>query len=125
MVAQGKTLLPTNEIESRLESSEFQIQHTKKVNTVIAQSTQAIYTNLHSASPKAVSTAAMQVLTALQDRPEDIQLAGAAVVFLALCRRFEIEPSTALNAVDNIIRDARRYDKGTFRGIEDYFDNEF
>lgn len=96
------------------------------MNTVIInQSPQAIYTNLHSASPKAVSTAAMQVLTALQDRPEDIQLAGAAVVFLALCRRFEIEPSTALNAVDNIIRDARRYDKGTFRGIEDYFDNEF
>lgn len=96
------------------------------MNTVIInQSPQAIYTNLHSASPKAVSTAAMQVLTALQDRPEDIQLAGAAVVFLALCRRFEIEPSTALNAVDNIIRDARRFDKGTFQGVADYFDNEF
>lgn len=96
------------------------------MNTIIInQSPQAIYTNLHSASPKAVSTAAMRVLTVLQDEPEDIQLAGAAVVFLELCRRFDMNPSTALNAVDNIIRDARRYDKGTFKGIADYFENEF
>lgn len=67
----------------------------------------------------------MRVLNAIQDEPEDIQLAGAVVVFLELCRRFDMNPSTALNAVDNIIRDARRYDKGTFKGIADYFENEF
>lgn len=67
----------------------------------------------------------MRVLNAIQDDPPDIQLAGAAVVFLTLCRRFGLEPSVALNCADNIIRDARRYDKGTFRGIADYFDNEF
>lgn len=90
----------------------------------IELSSQAIYANLHSASPKRVSVGAMKILNAIQDDPPDIQLAAASVIFLTLCCRFRLEPSVALNCVDNVIRAARRYDKGTFKGVSDYFKNE-
>ena len=88
------------------------------------QSTDAIYTNIHSASPKAVAKASMTILDTLQHEPEDIQLAAAGVILLTLARRFCIHPATVLNAVDNLMRDARRYDDATFKGIADYFKNE-
>ena len=96
----------------------------KKVNPPIAQSTDAIYTNIHSASPKAVATTAMSILNILQDSPEDIQLAASGVILLILSRRFDIPPATILNAVDNLMRDAKRYDNATFKGIYDCFKNE-
>lgn len=96
----------------------------KKVNPPIAQSTDSIYTNIHSASPKAVATTAMSILNILQDSPEDIQLAASGVILLILSRRFDIPPATILNAVDNLMRDAKRYDDATFKGIYDYFKNE-
>lgn len=79
---------------------------------------------MHNASPKRVSVAAMRVLNAIQDEQPDVQLAAAAALFLILCSRTDIHPGTALACAGNIIRSARRYDKGTFKGVSDYIDNE-
>lgn len=84
----------------------------------------AIYTNIHSASPLSVAEASMHVLDILQHKPADIQICAATVLFLTLCRRYDIYPTTAMNAVDNLMQQARRYDAATFKGIEDYFKNE-
>ncbi|WP_455596801.1 hypothetical protein [Cloacibacillus porcorum] len=46
------------------------------------------------------------------------------MILLILSRRFDIPPATILNAVDNLMRDAKRYDDATFKGIYDYFKNE-
>lgn len=76
------------------------------------------------ADPRAVSNSSMAILDSIQSKTVDEQILGASVVFLAVSERFGIEPSILLNAVDNLRRYSRRYDKATFKGIEQYFKHE-
>lgn len=85
---------------------------------------QTVYDRIYNSNPKRVANASMAALTALQDRPADEQLAAAGVLLLTLTRRFNVAAPNVLNCVDNLIRDSRRYDDATFKGIYDYFKNE-
>ena len=79
---------------------------------------------MNSTSPKAAAQVAMTLLDTLQNKDPGTQTAGAAVIFLTLCRRYNIRPQEAITCADNIMKQARRYDDATFKGIADYYKNE-
>lgn len=87
-------------------------------------SKQAVYDGIGNASAKKVSITVMKLLNAMQDELSDVQVAAVSVLFLTLCAKSGIEPYQALLCADNIIRQAKRYDKGTFKGVSDYMENE-
>ena len=85
---------------------------------------ETIYDRLFNCNPRRVANTVMKVMNTLQNVPADEQLAAAAVLMLVVTRRFGIEPANALNCVDNMMKDARRYDAASFKGVAEYFKNE-
>lgn len=76
----------------------------------------------HSLRTKAAATATAEVLSAVQYRSPEEQVAGTACVFLLLCERYKIPAQDAFSAVKNMMahHDARG---GTdFDGIRSYLD---
>lgn len=75
------------------------------------------------ASPREVSMAAMTVVDRLQDFHPEIQVMGAAVVFLELCDYLGVPAQEAFVATKNLINGdgGKRSD---FLAIRDYIEGE-
>lgn len=92
--------------------------------TNIPISATSLRDRINNASTRETAKSASGILNHLQHYSQDTQITGAAVVFLTLARRFNLHPPDLLTAVDNMMKDARRYDDASFQGIQDYFNNE-
>lgn len=68
--------------------------------------------------------ASMRVLNALQNLSPDQQLLASGIIFLAVSRRFEVDPKDMIQGIDNLMRNATRYDAATFSAVTQYFKNE-
>ncbi len=78
---------------------------------------------LNSAAPRDVAMAGMTVLDRLQDFRPEIQIMGAATVFLSLAEHLGIPAQEAFTATKNLINgdDGKRAE---FRGIDAYMKGE-
>lgn len=78
---------------------------------------------LNMASPKAVAMATLTTLDALQDFTPEVQIMGAAAVFLELAEYIGIPPQEAFAATKNLINgdDGKRPE---FRAISAYLEGE-
>lgn len=78
---------------------------------------------LNMASPQAVANSAMTVLNGLQSFSAEIQIMGAAAVFLELAEHIGIPPQEAFSATKNLINgdDGKRAE---FRAITAYLQGE-
>lgn len=66
----------------------------------------------------------MRVLNALQNLSPDQQLLASGIIFLAVSRRFGVDPKDMAQGIDNLMHNATRYDAATFSAITQYFENE-
>lgn len=89
-----------------------------------APSETSLYDRIHNADSRSIANCSMKILNTLQNTPADQQLLATSVVFLSVAERYNLSPSDLLNAVDNLRRYSKRYDKATFGAITDYFKNE-
>ncbi|MDX0455514.1 hypothetical protein GOC72_18840 [Sinorhizobium medicae] len=78
---------------------------------------------LNMAKPVEVAGASMTVLNGLQDYPAEIQIMGAAAVFLELAEHIGIPAQEAFSATKNLINgdDGKRVE---FRAITAYINGE-
>lgn len=75
------------------------------------------------ASAGAVAHAAMSVLDAVQTRPPEAQVLGAAAFFITACERFGVPAQDAFTAVTNLMND-REGRKPEFAAVRLYMENE-
>lgn len=61
----------------------------------------SLFTNVN---PKLSGNAAMAVVTALQNYPKEVQLAGLAVAFTSMCQQFDAHQGNALNVAQNLLQ---------------------
>ncbi|MGN6548398.1 MAG: hypothetical protein ACTHJ3_00675 [Pararhizobium sp.] len=78
---------------------------------------------MNTASPRLVAMASMQTLNGLQDFRPEVQIMGAAAVFLQLADHLGIPAQEAFTATKNLINgdDGKRVE---FRAIDDYMKGE-
>lgn len=78
---------------------------------------------MNMASPPQVAMAAMNVLDRLQDFKPEIQVMGAAVIFLELCDYLGVPPQEAFVATKNLINgdNGKRVE---FLAVRDYMEGE-
>lgn len=78
---------------------------------------------MNMASPSTVAMSAMNVLDRLQDFKPEIQVMGAAVVFLELCEYLGVPAQEAFVATKNLINgdNGRRVE---FLAVRDYMEGE-
>lgn len=75
---------------------------------------------LHNTTLKDVTHAMYATVDALQTYRPEQQIAGLAAGFLLLCERFDYPPARALEAAENMIRQARYRDANTFEAARLY-----
>ena len=68
--------------------------------------------------------ASMKILNALQNLSPDMQLLSSGIIFLAISRRFRVSPNEMIQGIDNMMRNAKRYDAATFSAVTQYFNGE-
>lgn len=78
---------------------------------------------MNSAQPSAVSTVALSVLNVLQDSRPEVQVMGAAAVFLFLAEHLQVPAQDVFSATKNLIndQDGKRVE---FRAVEEYLKGE-
>jgi len=76
----------------------------------------------HSLSTKAAARATAAILSEVQMRPPEEQVAGAACVFLLLCERYRIPAQDAFAATKQMMNDHDERGYTAFDGIRSYLD---
>ena len=78
---------------------------------------------MHMAQPKAVSDVSLTILNVLQDSRPEVQIMGAAAVFLALSEHLKVPAQDVFTATKNLIndQDGKRVE---FRAVQAYLEGE-
>ena len=79
---------------------------------------------LYSAHPKAVMQAAYTWLSALQDEPPEMQVAGVAMLFREMVRNTGISYHELMVYADRVGKDSDLYYQSQLRALREYVDKE-
>lgn len=61
---------------------------------------------LNAVDPKLTGQAALAAIQSVEARTAEQQVAGLAVAFAAICRKYRIHPGTALTVANNVVERA-------------------
>lgn len=78
---------------------------------------------MNNMDPARVAQAAIDFLDRLQEHSPEVQTMGAAVVFMAFCRKYRQDPAEIFRAVTNILA-TRHRDNPHVRTLDLYVEHE-
>ena len=80
---------------------------------------------LHSMSSYAIQTAAFKILDAVQRIPAHQQVAGSALMFLLIMKKYNMGPREAMHMAEQVFKDCLSEGRGEqIRAIQNYLDKE-